>query len=138
MPQTPRLAIHGEPTPEDVEVSAAAADAAIDRPSIEPDPRPETPQASVDVPRETQPVSPQRQAKDRKTGPATAARKPNRAARGTGAAPAATPAPTPPHPGLEPDEGIDWTVPPFPEAAPTGTPDAPSRNPIVIDEPPAR
>jgi hypothetical protein len=59
--------------------------------------------------------------------------------------------------GLEPDEGIDWTVPadfpdePAPDpmpppdapdpgptkpAPPTGTPDAPARNPIVIDEPP--
>lgn len=40
---------------------------------------------------------------------------------------------------LEADEGIDWTVPGFPEGAPpTGMPDAPARNPIVIDEPPAR
>ena len=37
----------------------------------------------------------------------------------------------------EPDEGIDWTVPDFPEE-PTGTPDKPSRNPVVIDEPPER
>jgi hypothetical protein len=62
---------------------------------------------------------------------------------------------------LEPDEGIDWTVPAdFPDepgpmppvdapdpappnpgptkkpAPPTGTPEAPPRNPIVIDEPP--
>jgi len=44
-------------------------------------------------------------------------------------------APTP-----EPDDGIDWTVPDFPEepAPPTGTPDAPARNPVVIDEPPAQ
>ena len=39
---------------------------------------------------------------------------------------------------LEPDEGIDWTVPGFGDEAPTGTPDAPARNPIVIDEPPAQ
>ncbi len=71
-------------------------------------------------------------------------------------------APPPPasDPVLEPDDGIDWTVPDFPEeplpspapadppasadppaprpepAPPTGTPDAPPRNPIVIDEPP--
>jgi len=36
------------------------------------------------------------------------------------------------------DDGIDWTVPDVPQepSAPTGTPDAPARNPIVIDEPP--
>ena len=40
----------------------------------------------------------------------------------------------------EPDDGIDWTVPDFPEepAPPTGTPDAPARNPVVIDEPPSQ
>jgi serine/threonine protein kinase len=41
---------------------------------------------------------------------------------------------------VEPDDGIDWTIPDFPEeeqAPPTGTPDAPARNPVVIDEPPA-
>jgi hypothetical protein len=40
----------------------------------------------------------------------------------------------------EPDDGIDWTVPDFPEdpPPPTGTPDAPPRNPVVIDEPPAQ
>jgi serine/threonine-protein kinase len=42
--------------------------------------------------------------------------------------------------GTEPesDDGIDWTVPDFPEEPPppTGTPDAPARNPVVIDEPP--
>ncbi len=55
-------------------------------------------------------------------------------------------------PDLEPDEGVDWSVPDFPEEPtvpapaapaapaapprPTGTPDAPARNPVVIDEPP--
>jgi hypothetical protein len=41
-------------------------------------------------------------------------------------------------PPLESDEGIDWTVPDFPDEAapPTGTPDAQPRNPVVIDEPP--
>lgn len=41
---------------------------------------------------------------------------------------------------LEPDDGIDWTVPDLPEepAPPTGTPDAPARNPVVIDQPPAQ
>ncbi|MBW2551138.1 MAG: serine/threonine protein kinase [Deltaproteobacteria bacterium] len=40
----------------------------------------------------------------------------------------------------ESDDGIDWTVPDFPREPPppTGTPDAPARNPVVIDEPPAR
>jgi hypothetical protein len=47
---------------------------------------------------------------------------------------APVPAPVP-----EPDDGIDWTVPDFPEesAPPTGTPDSPARNPVVIDEPPS-
>jgi len=40
----------------------------------------------------------------------------------------------------EVDDGIDWTVPDFPSepSPPTGTPDAPPRNPVVIDEPPAQ
>ena len=40
----------------------------------------------------------------------------------------------------ENDDGIDWTVPDFPEEPPppTGTPDAPARNPVVIDEPPGQ
>lgn len=37
---------------------------------------------------------------------------------------------------LESDEGIDWTLPDFPEE--TGNPDAPSGAPVVIDEPPPR
>jgi hypothetical protein len=54
--------------------------------------------------------------------------------------PVPVPAPeTVPAPEPEPDDGIDWTLPDFPEepAAPTGTPDAPPRNPVVIDEPPS-
>lgn len=42
---------------------------------------------------------------------------------------------------VESDDGIDWSVPDFPEeepARPTGTPDAPARNPVVIDEPPTQ
>jgi len=40
----------------------------------------------------------------------------------------------------EVDDGIDWTVPDFPSelSPPTGTPDAPPRNPVVINEPPAQ
>jgi serine/threonine-protein kinase len=41
-----------------------------------------------------------------------------------------------PKPVLEPDEGIDWSVPDFPET--TAAPEAPPRNPVVIDEPPTR
>jgi len=53
-------------------------------------------------------------------------------------APVTAPVPSP-APAPEPDDGIDWTVPDFPEepAPPTGTPDAPARNPVVIDEPPS-
>jgi len=41
-------------------------------------------------------------------------------------------------PPIESDDGIDWTVPDFPDEAapPTGTPEARPRNPVVIDEPP--
>jgi hypothetical protein len=58
------------------------------------------------------------------------------------AAPVIAPVPVPapvPAPVPEPDDGIDWTVPGFAEepAPPTGTPDSPSRNPVVIDEPPS-
>ena len=55
----------------------------------------------------------------------------------TGPAPVTEPAP---EPAPEPDDGIDWTVPDFPQepAMPTGTPDAPPRNPVVIDEPPTQ
>lgn len=39
---------------------------------------------------------------------------------------------------LEPDDGIDWSPPDFPQSPslPTGTPEIPARNPVVIDEPP--
>ncbi|MGB5702316.1 MAG: protein kinase [Polyangiales bacterium] len=61
------------------------------------------------------------------------------------AVPSSAPAPAP-----APDDGIDWSVPDFPDEptpalesvqpadppAPTGTPDAPPRNPVVIDEVP--
>ena len=62
--------------------------------------------------------------------------------------------------GAAPDDGIDWSVPDFPQEPPaaanaapsepaaspppskprppTGTPDVPAENPVVIDEPPAR
>ncbi|MGB5348375.1 MAG: serine/threonine-protein kinase [Polyangiales bacterium] len=54
-------------------------------------------------------------------------------------APEPEPAPVNP-PAPDPDDGIDWTVPDFPQAPapPTGTPDAPPRNPVVIDEPPTQ
>jgi len=54
-------------------------------------------------------------------------------------APAPVSAPVP-APVPAPDDGIDWTVPDLPQkpSTPTGTPDAPARNPIVIDEPPAQ
>jgi serine/threonine-protein kinase len=44
------------------------------------------------------------------------------------------PSPTPAPVELESDDGIDWTVPDFPDE--TGDPDAPSGAPIVIDTPP--
>ncbi|MBT8451030.1 MAG: protein kinase [Deltaproteobacteria bacterium] len=59
----------------------------------------------------------------------------------TGPAPVTGPVTGPaPEPVPEPDDGIDWTVPDFPQepTVPTGTPDAPPRNPVVIDEPPTQ
>jgi serine/threonine protein kinase len=51
--------------------------------------------------------------------------------------PAASPAAPPSSPVvLEPDEGIDWSLPDFPEE--TGNPGQPSPAPVVIDEPPSR
>jgi len=54
--------------------------------------------------------------------------------------PVPVPAPVPAPAVPAPDDGIDWTVPDFPAEPepPTGTPDAPPRNPVVIDEPPAQ
>jgi hypothetical protein len=75
------------------------------------------------------------------SGKAKPEKKRKKAAKKT--APAPKPAPvrvseSAPEPVPEPDDGIDWTVPDFPEqpSPPTGTPEAPARNPVVIDEPP--
>ncbi|MEM9730311.1 MAG: hypothetical protein AAF997_17150, partial [Myxococcota bacterium] len=73
-------------------------------------------------------------------------RKPTPKPRATPPAPEpSTPAPAPPEPSaLDLEDGIDWTVPDFPEdelrappPGPTGSPEAPPRNPVVIDEVPA-
>jgi hypothetical protein len=111
----------------------------------------------------SEPVPPKAQPKTRKgKAPARGKRQNEAPARLLEAAPSTAPD-SPPETTimerteLEPDEGIDWTVPaefpdePAPDpmpppdapdpaptkpAPPTGTPDAPARNPIVIDEPP--
>lgn len=70
------------------------------------------------------------------TAPASATASAPASAPATASAPASAPASDPVE--LERDEGIDWTVPGFGDEAPTGTPNAPARNPIVIDEPPAQ
>ncbi|MBW2507023.1 MAG: hypothetical protein JRE81_00180, partial [Deltaproteobacteria bacterium] len=110
-----------------------AADARVDEPAEEPvdavvDEPGDQPEAPSDEPK------PKKKRRKPKTPPSASASAPDLAS-----APASAP-----EPALEPDDGIDWSVPDFPEespapvepAAPTGTPDAPPRNPVVIDEPP--
>ena len=130
------------PTPiaaqEEPEVADVGTDAPVVKPPVFEGPLPEDPDVVVEE--AVEPVAPEPPApklkKKRKKRPAKAAVKKE-------------PLPTP-EPALEPDEGIDWTIPDFPDEppapveptpapeppAPTGTPDAPARNPIVIDEPP--
>jgi serine/threonine-protein kinase len=115
-----------EPPPVEEE-GPPVADVGTDTPVLTPEPIEEPPPVEPDPAQQTveEPEPP-------KAKPKTKKRKK--------AAPVAAPVP---EPAPEPDEGIDWTVPDFPEAppavdppAPTGTPDAPARNPVVIDEPP--
>mgnify|MGYP001820597775 CR=1 FL=1 len=103
------------------------ADVGTDAPVVEPEPIEEPPEAEPAI-EEPEPKSKPKK-KKRKKKPAAAA--------AAAAAPAAAPA-TAPAPAPEPDEGIDWSVPDVPDEPPppTGTPDAPARNPVVIDEPP--
>jgi serine/threonine-protein kinase len=80
-----------------------------------------TPPATVEAP-EPVPTEPKQKAK-----PKAKRRRPK---------PKALPKKAPAPVVLEPDEGIDWSLPDFPEA--TGNPNAPSGAPVVIDEPPSR
>jgi serine/threonine protein kinase len=148
-PDAPRLAVHGEPTLEEgepthemPEAAEPVVDVATGQPPMASDARPEAQQTPTQAIEEPRPAPPQGQVKRSKTSRPAQARRPSRSAPAPAPAPAPAsvpaPAPASPDPVLEPDEGIDWTVPPLPEAAPTGTPDAPPKNPIVIDEPPAR
>ncbi len=130
-----------EPAPIAPNEEPGGADVGTDAPVVEPPvfqgPLPEEAVVVEEAPEPTalEPPAPKPKKKRKK--------RPRRATVQKEAAPA-------PGPELEPDEGIDWTIPDFPEEppapaepssppeppAPTGTPNAPARNPIVIDEPP--
>jgi len=133
--------VEARPVAAEENAEAEVADVGTDAPVVEPpvaedvvaeEPVVEDVVAEEPVVEETPPPKPKAKPKKRrvKKKPATA----TESAAGTAAEPAAEPEPAP-----EVDDGIDWTVPDFPEEPPppTGTPDAPARNPVVIDEPPA-
>jgi serine/threonine protein kinase len=146
--QAPRATAGPEPVqapPVVVEEEPPVADVGTDAPVVEPEPVQEV----VEDEPEAEPEPP----KAKPTPKKKKRRKPKKAAPVSAPAPISAPATE-----LEPDEGIDWTVPGFPEesapppteslpsteppppaepSAPTGTPDAPARNPVVIDEPPS-
>ncbi len=129
-----------EPAPVAVEDATPIADVGTDLPVVEPEPVVEA------EPVEAEPV--EELIEEANEEPESPKPKPKPKKRKKPKKPAPAPAP-PPAPAAEPDEGIDWSVPDFPEeppaepppppsdaAAPTGTPDAPARNPVVIDEVP--
>ncbi|UCH29476.1 MAG: serine/threonine protein kinase [Myxococcales bacterium] len=138
-----------EPPPVAVDEEEPLADVGTDVPVVEPEPVAiEEPVVEEEEPPPPPKPKPKKKKKKRtKPKPApsrkeTASQPP----RDSGESPVATESL---YGGLEPDEGIDWTVPDFPEeqpptepaapiepSPPTGTPDAPARNPLVIDEPP--
>ena len=130
--------VEARPVAAEENAEAEVADVGTDAPVVEPpvaedvvaeEPVVEDVVAEEPVVEETPPPKPKAKPKKRrvKKKPAT----------GTVSEPAAEPA-AEPEPEPEVDDGIDWTVPDFPEEPPppTGTPDAPARNPVVIDEPP--
>jgi len=138
---TPPLTLREEIIePPEVAIDAPAADIMSDAPPVKPDAAvvseeiPEPSVAEVDpapkkaVRPKKERTSPKRPLAARGSGTGT----------GTAAAAGSASASASESVGLEPDDGIDWTVPGFGDEAPTGTPDAPARNPIVIDEPPAQ
>jgi len=144
--QSPTLREEIEAT--DVAIDAPVADVVPDASSVEPDAAvvaeaiPEPPVVEAEpAPRKA--VRPKKKRTPPKrpmaaTGAASASAPASATASATASAPEPEPESAPRQVELETDEGIDWTVPGFGDDAPTGTPDAPARNPIVIDEPPAR
>jgi serine/threonine protein kinase len=115
------------------EESAPIADVGTDAPAersepaqqLEPAPIEELAAAAIEL----KPEPPEAQAPPKKKR-----RKPKKSASASVPVPVPASAPANDDVALEPDDGIDWTVPDFPEE--TGVPDAPARNPVVIDEPP--
>jgi len=127
------------PPPRAIEEETPIADVGTDIPVVEPEPVLEL-EPVEELIEEPEPPEPPPKPKEKRR------RKPKKPASAPVPAPAPASAPASPP---APDEGIDWTVPDFPEeppvepglpptepAAPTGTPDAPPRNPVVIDEVP--
>lgn len=111
-------------------------------PTMEVEAIPEEPELDLGLPPEPEPKSREAPVKKRR------AKKKAVGGTASGSASSAVPAPVPvsapaPVQAAASDDGIDWTVPDFPQdspraPSPTGTPDASPRNPVVIDEPPAK
>ena len=138
-----------QPAPVVVEPDAQVADVGTDAPVVEPivvEAEPAVEEEALEVVATPTP-KPKPKKKRRKKKPVTAPVAASEPVAEPVAEPAAateigteTGAPSEKDAPLEPDDGIDWTVPDLPEepAPPTGTPDAPARNPVVIDQPPAQ
>jgi serine/threonine protein kinase len=155
-PPTPPMAVREEPAiPVEEGMDAPEANDVTDEPPLQPSPdapmAAEHGKASEDAIEEIAPApKPAVKTQKRRAAPPRK-KKPHAKASASlpksPSAPASVPEPAPapespstPAPELEPDEGIDWTVPGFPDQppTPTGMPQTPPRNPIVIDEPPTR
>ena len=131
--QTPEpIAAPPAPVDEDATVADVGTDAVLgEAPAVEEPVLEEPPVEAVEL--EEAPPPPVPAPEPSKPKPKRKRTKPKKKT-----APVPVPAPAP-APAPEPDDGIDWTIPDFPEepSPPTGTPDAPARNPVVIDEPPS-
>jgi serine/threonine-protein kinase len=154
--QAPLLIAEKETEIADVGTDAEVAQAAVIEQVAPDEPVREEEKAPELVPSRVKPKAPKEKAQDQGKRRNEASAKPPDTAPST-ALDSAPPTTIIQRKELEPDEGIDWTVPadfpdePVPEpipppnapdpaptkpAPPTGTPDAPARNPVVIDEPP--
>jgi len=136
--QTPEpVAAPPAPVDEDATVADVGTDAVVgEAPAVEEPVAEEPPVEAVEL--EEAPPPPEPVPEPIKPKPKKRRTKPKKK---TVPVPVPVTAPVPaPVPETEPDDGIDWTVPDFPKepVPPTGTPDAPPRNPVVIDEPPSR
>jgi serine/threonine-protein kinase len=149
--EAPPVVVEEDATVADIGTDAPVMELPVMEPPVEEPPVEEPPVVEEVVPEtpvveekkvQDEPAPPPKPKPKKKPRKAKASPRPRGKAAETG--PVVVPAPvtepvTEPDPAPEPDDGIDWTVPDFPEepTPPTGTPDAPARNPVVIDEPPA-